>query len=158
MLVLLAVTGVLLTRGRYYQSDDYVWRAEPGLKEGAFLVRGRKLDRIKQDISKLICALNKSENDPETFRTPESREPTDPPKLKLVGLKGDVVSVEVINAEHLTQRMGTTGADIFMAVATYTLTEHDNIRQVNFIFEEGDHAAPGLYDREHFLDRWKIKK
>jgi hypothetical protein len=69
-----------------------------------------------------------------------------------------VVNVEAINDEDLTQRIGSTGAEEFLAAATFTLTEYDNIQFVHFIFEEGDHAAPGLYSREHFLRPWKIAK
>jgi len=61
-------------------------------------------------------------------------------------------------AEHLTQRMGSTGAEHFLATATFTLIEYDSIKFVNFIFEEGDHAKPGLYSRESFIGNWTIKQ
>jgi len=54
--------------------------------------------------------------------------------------------------------MGSTGAEEFLAAATFTLTEYDNIKAVNFIFEGGDHAEPGIYSRETFLNNWKIRK
>lgn len=76
--------------------------------------------------------------------------------MKLKEIKEHTASVEVINAEFLTQRMGSAGADEFLAVATYTLTEHKDIQVVNFIFEEGDHAVPGPYTRRYFLKNWKI--
>ena len=53
--------------------------------------------------------------------------------------------------------MGKTGADAFLAKATYTLTEHKRIAFVYFIFEEGDHAAPGKYSRENFKERWSVR-
>ncbi len=99
--------------------------------------------------------MNKSAADSETFRTPDGMEPKDPPKLKLITIAGSVVSIEVINSEYLTQRMGSTGADAFLAVTTFTLTEFEGVNSVRFIFEEGDHAQPGLYRREDFLNRWK---
>jgi hypothetical protein len=92
------------------------------------------------------------------FRTPKDKEPKDPPKLKLINIKGNVANVEVINAEHLTQRMGTSGADHFLAIATFTLTEHKEIKFINFIFEVGDHANPGIYSRENFLENWEIRR
>jgi hypothetical protein len=148
------------TRGgdKYYQSREYTWYSEIGTKEGNVLIRGTKVDKIKHDIPKLIYALNKSEKDPETFRTPEGQEPNAPPKLKLKNINGQVVNIEVINNQFLTQRMGSTGAEQFLAAATFTLTENDNIKFVNFIFEEGDHAVPGLYSRGYFLNNWKILK
>ena len=156
--VILIVLLIKITGKKYYESKDYTWNTETGSKDGDVLIRGKKLDRIRNDINKLIYAINKSDKDPETFRTAQNKEPTDPPKLKLRGIKEQVVDVEVINGEHLTQRMGSTGAEEFLAAATFTLTEYDNIKAINFIFEGGDHAEPGIYARETFLNNWKIKK
>jgi hypothetical protein len=146
---------IKLTGEDYYQNKEYTWYAATGAKDNNLLIRGAKIDKIKNNINKLIYALNKSDKGPETFRTPGNKEPTDPPKLKLKGIKENVVNVEVINDEYLTQRMGSTGADEFLAVATFTLTEYDHIKSVRFIFKEGDHAVPGLYSRENFLKNWK---
>jgi len=154
--VILIILLINVTGKKYYESNDYTWNTVVGSKDGDVLIRGKKIDKIKKDINKLINALNKSEKDPETFRTPADKEPIDPPKLKLKGIKGQVVEVEVINDEHLTQRMGSTGAEEFLASATFTLTEYDKIKFVNFIFEGGDHAEPGLYSREYFLKNWNI--
>ena len=155
----LVVTAFMMLKEKEdYESDDYTWSASLDAGGHDLLVRGVKIDTIRKDLRGLIRALNKSDKDPESFRTPKGSEPLGLPKLKLAGIKGHVVSVEVINDEFLTQRMGTTGAETFLAVATFTLTEHEGIEGVNFIFTEGDHAAPGLYTRETFLekDHWKI--
>jgi hypothetical protein len=138
-----------------FANKDYRWHAELDSPGGNLLVRGAKLDSIRSDLGKLVSAVNGSQDDPETFRTPSGREPTGSPKLKLVGVTAGVATVEVINAEHLTQRMGSTGADIFMAEATFTLTENRAVESVEFRFEEGDHAVPGMYSRKDFLGRWK---
>ncbi len=156
--VLLIIVAAKLAGEEYDKINEYTWNAVLRSKGPNLLIRGAKVDMIKNDINKLIYALNGSEKDPESFRTPEGKDPTDPPKLKLRNIKGRVVTVEVINDEYLTQRMGTAGADSFMAEATFTLTEYDNIKFVNFIFEAGDHAAPGRYSRDHFLKTWKIAK
>jgi hypothetical protein len=158
VIVLLIIVAVKLSGEKYYESKDYTWYAAIGTKDGDLLIRGAKIDKIKNNINKLIQALNKSNKDPETFRTPKDKEPTSPPKLKLKNIKDQVVNLKVINAEYLTQRMGSTGAEEFLAVATFTLTEYDNIKFVNFIFEEGDHAVPGLYSRQYFLKNWKVAK
>jgi hypothetical protein len=155
---LLIFLVIKLATPRYYESKDYTWYPEIGSKGEDLLIRGKKLDRIKNDINKLIYAINGSDKDPELFRTPEDREPIGPPKLKLIGIEGQVINVEVINDEYLTQRMGTTGAAEFLATATLTLTEYDNTKFVDFIFEAGDHAFPGLYSREAFLRTWKAIK
>ena len=61
------------------------------------------------------------------------------------------VSSGIINA---AQR-GTTGADDYMSTTTFTLTELKNIKYVNYDFEEGDHAMPGTYSRQYYIDRNK---
>ena len=48
--------------------------------------------------------------------------------------------------------MGTSGAQNYLAATTYSLTEATGVRGVDFIFPEGDHAAPGVYTRESFKD------
>ena len=149
--VLLMILAIEFTGKKYFEREGYTWWSNDGI----VLVRGNNIDKIRDDIDKLTYAINRSDNDPETFRTPENKEPVDPPKLKLIGIKGNIASVEVINAEHLTQRMGSSGADNFLAQSTFTLTENKNIKFVNFVFEEGDHASPGIYSRNDFLVRWK---
>jgi hypothetical protein len=156
VLILISVYFFFFPEKKDFQDPELTWRAVRGTAQGDLLVRGKHIDRIKGDVKDLIRALNKSERDPESFRTPVDREIIDPPKLKLRGVKDRTVTVEVINASYLTQRMGSSGAEEFMAVATYTLTEHSDMQTVHFIFEEGDHAVPGPYSRKYFLTNWKV--
>ncbi len=144
------------TRVIDYADEAYTWNALAGTSRGDLLVRGEKVDEIRDDVEKLIHALNRSDKDPEGFRVPEGKEPADLPKLKLLDSQKGRVTVEVINAEILTQRMGSTGASAFLAVATFTLTEHADIDAVKFVFKEGDHAIPGIYQREMFRRYWRI--
>ncbi len=155
---LLVIVIIKFTGEDDYNNKEYTWYASSGAQDYNLLIRGTKIDKIKSDINKLIYALNKSKKDPESFRTPITKEPTDPPKLKLKGIRESVVDVEIINDEYLTQRMGSTGADEFLALATFTITEYDHIKSVNFIFKEGDHAVPGIYSREGFLKNWKVAR
>lgn len=139
-----------------YSSSDYRWQGDLTSPGKDLLVRGSQVDRISTNINKLIYAINQSDLDPDTFRNGENKATLDPPKLKLIEVKGDVVLVEVINADYLTQRMGSAGATAFLAEATFTLTEFDSIKHIQFEFTEGDHAAPGLYSREDFYPQWEI--
>lgn len=140
-----------------YTDERYTWNARVGVQGGDALVRGEKIGEIRDDPEKLVLAFNRSGHDPESFRTAETDTTMGPPKLKLLDLEGNVATVEVINARYLTQRMGTTGADAFMAAATFTLTEHESIDAVRFVFPEGDHAMPGVYSRDTFTGRWRIE-
>jgi hypothetical protein len=74
------------------------------------------------------------------------------PEIKIIWLKQqhDTAFVKIPNAEFLTQSSGSMGAQIFMAEVTYSYTQIPGINFVNFSFKEGDHAAPGTYDRSNF--------
>ncbi len=139
-----------------YKDESYTWNARVGTDDGDLLVRGEKIDTIKHDLETLVFAFNRSGSPPESFRTTENREPTDPPRLKLLDMQKGIATVEIINSRYLTQRMGSTGASAFMAAATFTLTEHEDVAAVRFVFKEGDHAIPGVYQREIFRKYWKI--
>ncbi|MEW6184342.1 MAG: GerMN domain-containing protein [Thermodesulfobacteriota bacterium] len=158
IVLLILISFYLLTfpEKKNYQDPEFIWRTVRGTPEGDLLIRGKHIDQIKGNVKDLIRALNKSDQDPESFRTPKDREAADPPKVKLKEIKNKTAFVEIINAEYLTQRMGSSGAEEFLAVVTYTLTEHPNIQIVHFIFEEGDHAVPGPYSRKYFLTNWKV--
>lgn len=70
--------------------------------------------------------------------------------LDYIKTSHDTVYVHIPNSEMLTERIGSTGAQMYMASTTYSLTELKGIKYVNYDFEEGDHASPGVYNRETF--------
>ena len=73
-------------------------------------------------------------------------------QLSFINQSNDTVFIKIPDAEHLTQRMGSTGPTMYFANAVYNLTEIPGVRYVNFDFEEGDHASPATYNRESFKD------
>jgi hypothetical protein len=158
LMLLISLTGVavgvmayLKEHRSFLPDNDRIWHveADSSAKTEA-LVRGGKIDAIRNDVKKLVVALNGTDKDPGTLRAEGHREPNDPPKVKLLNVVNHTASVEVINAEYLTQRMGSSGAQAYLASVTFTLTENPQIKKVNFIFEEGDHAMPGIYSRKDF--------
>lgn len=66
---------------------------------------------------------------------------------------GDTLFARIPDATYLTQQMGSSGPTVFFAEAVYNLTEIPGIRFVSFDFEEGDHASPGVFDRNTFKDQ-----
>ena len=78
------------------------------------------------------------------------------PQLVLESVDRDTAEISVANAEVLTRRMGTTGAECFLAGATFSLTSVPGIDYVWFEFEEGEHAAPGRYSRARFPYLWPL--
>jgi hypothetical protein len=132
---------------------DHTWYVEYDTGTGKdLLVRGSKLKTIKGDINKMIIALNKTTLEAEASNAQKEGVPLEPPKIRLQSVADGIAHVEIIDAEYLTQRMGTSGAQNYLAAATYSLTETPGVRGVDFIFTVGDHAAPGMYTRESFKD------
>ncbi|HHT28317.1 MAG TPA: hypothetical protein GXZ82_13885, partial [Firmicutes bacterium] len=76
------------------------------------------------------------------------------PGIQLERLHNRTAYVRVLDEDLLTQRMGSTGAWHYLAVVTASLTSVPDIDSVDFVFKEGDHAVPGIYTREDFLDLW----
>ena len=70
--------------------------------------------------------------------------------LEYLKTSHDTIFVHIPHAEYLTERIGSTGAEMFMASTTYSLTAIKGIQYVDYDFVEGDHAAPGVYDRSYF--------
>lgn len=73
-------------------------------------------------------------------------------QLALVKISGDTVYLKIPDPIYLTQQMGSTGPTIYLAQVIYNLTEIPGIKYVNLDFEEGDHAAPGTFNRDSFKD------
>lgn len=70
--------------------------------------------------------------------------------LDYIKTSHDTIYVHIPHSEMLTERIGSTGAEMYMASATWSLTELRGIKYVNYDFEEGDHASPGVYSRDNF--------
>ena len=71
-------------------------------------------------------------------------------QLNFVKTSHDTIYVKIPESKKLTNEMGDTGAENYLASATFTLTELKNIRFVNINMKAGDHAEPGVYSREDF--------
>lgn len=68
-------------------------------------------------------------------------------ELNFIKISNDTVYVSIPDSRVMTQQMGSAGAESFMVSTTFTFTELNGIHHVSFDFEEGDHAVPGVYDR-----------
>ena len=70
--------------------------------------------------------------------------------LDLVKISHDTIYIHIPKSEMLTERIGSTGAEMFMASTTFSLTAVKGIHYVNYDFVEGEHAAPGVFERNDF--------
>lgn len=102
-----------------------------------YLKRGKMLDSISQSPNELIEILN--------HRPAKC-------KIEYLDLLGDTIVIQILNDEYLTEQMGTTGANCFIAETIYTLTENDSIGFVRIKMDYGSHASPGLYSRGDYKD------
>ncbi|MGN6341362.1 MAG: hypothetical protein ACTHML_10385 [Ginsengibacter sp.] len=64
----------------------------------------------------------------------------------------DTIYIKIPDSQKLTNGLGDTGAENYLASATYTLTEMPNIHFVNIKMKSGDHAEAGVYSRDDFKD------
>ena len=107
-----------------------------------YLIRGNRIDSIKNSYEKIILAWNKNYT----------------VKVKFIRTKNNVIHVNIPDATYLTQSMGTTGASLILASLVYTLTENENYTFVYIDFIEGDHASPGKYSRKDFERKFIVCK
>ncbi len=62
----------------------------------------------------------------------------------------DTLYTRIEQAEHLTQRMGSSGPDMYFAAAFFNLTAVPGIRYVKIDMQQGDHAGPVLLRPEDY--------
>lgn len=72
-------------------------------------------------------------------------------QFELIKISNDTANIKIENSDYLTQQCGTAGANSYIANVVYNLSEFKNIKLVNFDFELGDHAVPGVYSRKDFV-------
>ncbi len=73
------------------------------------------------------------------------------PGLALEELEGDSAIVSLARANVVTEQMGSTGGQCYLAGVTFSLTSVEGIDHVRFEFKEGSHGSPGRYDRADFV-------
>ncbi|NEU07592.1 hypothetical protein GZH53_04630 [Flavihumibacter sp. R14] len=71
-------------------------------------------------------------------------------RIDSLAIEGNKAIVRIEDASYLTQEIGSAGARVYLAEATYSLTEVGEIEAVDFRFKAGDHATPGILTRRSF--------
>lgn len=69
------------------------------------------------------------------------------PPVSYSGQKGGIAYISIDDAETLTQNLGTTGAQGYLAAVTFTYCSLKEINCVEVAFKAGQHAFPGRYCR-----------
>ena len=147
---LIAVTMLLKKNSYVADEQHYIWRAEYDSQGAATLIRGKRIQDIRAEMNKLVSALNRSVEKSELSRANGDRDLSELPRITLRKTEPPTVTVEIMNDKYLSEAMGSSGAQDYLAMATFTLTESPGISSVEFVFEPGEHAMPGVYSRESF--------
>jgi hypothetical protein len=78
-------------------------------------------------------------------------------QLEKIRQGADTLYTAIKDSEFLTQRMGSTGAEVYIADVILNLTTVPGINYVSVDFAEGDHAQPGTWSKENFKKYKEIK-
>ena len=137
---------------------NYVWHVEydPGTGTG-LLVRGNRIDHIKNNVQALVLALNMATTQDDPARSQGEGAKSRLPRIILQRVEQKTARVDIANDRYLTESMGSAGAQDFLAGVTYTLTENPGIKAVDFAFRAGEHAMPGVYTRGDFAANYKVE-
>ena len=119
------------------RGEPGVWALEWNDAAGAF--EPRVLDKYPADRASAKAIVNGL-----NLRSPS-------PGVDYIAQRATTVYLRVKDPEHLTQRMGTTGARQYLGSVVISLTPLPEVELVHFEFPEGDHAAPGFYSRAAFI-------
>lgn len=71
-------------------------------------------------------------------------------KLEKVRVANDTLYTQIKDAAYLTDRMGSLGAEQYIAQAVINLTSIEGVKFVRIDFPEGSHASPDVWSRESF--------
>lgn len=118
------------------KDTHYFWFADFAGKKGFTMVRNRPIPVDSLTANDIIQALNDL--------YPEI-------KLSFVAISNDSMFLTINNSNYLTNSTGSSGAEAYLAEATYNLTEIKGISFVHFNFKKGNHASPGTYSRTDFV-------
>ena len=116
-------------------NSSMIWTVETGKEETEKLQGPENVQLDTLSSAKLVNLINKN--------FPDIR-------LNFLKISNDTIYVKIPDSKRLTEEIGNTGAENYLASTTFTLTELKNIRYVNIAMKPGDHAEPGVYTRGDF--------
>jgi len=123
-----ATTSATVNTG---ESDLYVWKSSPDYTKEKN--PGLRKEIIQED--SLIRGLNRMHENV---------------LLEKVKRSGDTLYTEIKDSEYLSEQMGTTGAEMYLADVILNLTEVPGINYVNIQLKEGSHMQPGTWNKQSF--------
>lgn len=71
-------------------------------------------------------------------------------KLDKIKISGDTLFTEIKDSYYLGERIGTYGANYYIADVVINLTSIKNINFVKIDFEDGSHISPGVWSSKDY--------
>lgn len=71
-------------------------------------------------------------------------------ELKFVKKSGDTIYARVDSSAALSSEVGSFGAQEYISAVVLNLTTLDSVNYVNLNFQEGSHAAPGVFSKKSY--------
>jgi hypothetical protein len=71
-------------------------------------------------------------------------------RLEKIKISGDTIYTQIKDEEQLTEGIGTTGAEMYVADVVLNLTEVPGIKFVSIDLKEGSHMEPGTWSKDNF--------
>lgn len=149
-------------------NEDKKAETAPSQKEEVDTLTSHSEDTVRTIINRsMIWSVQPQKGEKEKLTAPENAKLDTFSSVSLIGMinenfpdihldfvktSHDTIYVKIPNSNRLTNELGNTGADNYLASATYTLTELKNIKYVNIDMKPGDHAEPGVYSRDDFKE------
>ena len=115
----------------------YYWISDLDQEEGLILKKTTPVPTDSLTVTNMIERMNEA--------YPEI-------KLKYARVSNDTIFLKIDKSTYLTQQMGSSGAEAYLAEVTFNLTEVKGINNVDFRFKAGDHATPDTYSRTDFIN------
>lgn len=78
-------------------------------------------------------------------------------KLDKVKMSGDTLCTKIVDSEYLVERIGSSGAALYIAAVVINLTSVNKIKYVKIDFLEGSHASPDTWSAEDFSEYKELR-
>lgn len=120
------------------KDTHYFWISELDQEHGLVMKKSEPIQLASLSAANMIERINKE--------YPEIR-------LRYTRVSNDTIFVKIKKSAYLTESMGSSGAEAYLAEVTYNLTELKGINAVDIRFKAGDHATPDTYSRTDFVNK-----
>jgi hypothetical protein len=77
-------------------------------------------------------------------------------KLEKIKISGDTLYTVVKNSQYLAEKVGSTGAEAWIAETVINLTAAKGIKYVSIDFDAGTHAAPDVWSIDDYANYKEI--